>query len=249
VSSLLTLLPDYGAAIIQLANSDNKFSTNQDIVEDIISAIPSIPAVYKPLPLASTPDRQVISTQRASLSEASLTTAHDLDLGQFVGTYSDAAYGNYTFCLPPKDRFPLHFGDDWCKQIHLAYSTVENVTALSKTKLYGYMRPLLFGYGYLTLTLLAQDGDRNILNLQSERTVTFELQYTAVFPKGYGTDTRPFEYGAYPGAGPRAVFSVKDGKARGFGLFGFAGQVLLREKRGKTVEGRAEVWFNRVETQ
>jgi hypothetical protein len=101
---------------------------------------------------------------------------------------------------------------------------------------------------YLTLTLLTRDKDIDFLKLQNESTVTFELHYTQVFPQGFGADERPFEYGGSPGSGPRTVFSLMEGNIRGFGIFGFAGQVLIREKLGRNIQERAEVWFDKVST-
>jgi hypothetical protein len=248
VSTLLTLLPDHGVAIVQLANSDYKHLGNQVILNDIIEAIPTIPANREAPSFAPPHLEPIMSSTIKLIPRAASITERQNDIGHFAGTYSDTGYGDYVFCHPPNEKYGTHFSDRGCRQVHSDYATVEDVVSLSTTKLYGYMKRPLATAKYLTLTLLTRNNDIDFLSSQDENAVTFELHYTRVFPKGFGTDERPFEYGGSPGSGPRAVFSLTEGDIRGFGMFGFAGQVLIREKLGRNIQERAEVWFDKVST-
>jgi hypothetical protein len=71
------------------------------------------------------------------------------------------------------------------------------------------------------------------------------LQLTQVFPEGFGADQRPFEYGASPGSGSRAIFSVMKRSVCGLGIFNLTGQHLIREKHGTNIQERAEIWFTK----
>jgi hypothetical protein len=246
VSSLLTLLPEHGVAIVQLANSDSKHLANEVIAKDIVQAIPSISTNYKAASSASLHQEPIASSALRPVIGPAHIAGKPIDISQFAGTYSDTGYGDYVFCHPPHEKYGAHFSDRRCRQFHSDYAAVEDIVGLSATKLYGYMKRPMSGTEYLTLTLLPMDAHIDLLDSQLESTITFELLYARVFPQGFGADERPFVYGTSPGSGARVVFSLTEGDVHGFGIFGFAGQVLMREKRGANVEERAEVWFDKV---
>ncbi|KAG2141556.1 beta-lactamase/transpeptidase-like protein [Suillus cothurnatus] len=75
---------------------------------------------------------------------------------------------------------------------------------------------------------------------------TFNVQYTSLYPEGYGRDTTPFETAEIGTSEATAEFVVEDGKVVGFGLVGLVGQLTERERTHTTVKDRAEVWFDKV---
>jgi hypothetical protein len=228
-----------------MSNTEGKGETNQKIVFPIIKRIEALAAgSHSEESLFAAMSDEFIAPQQ-STSFASSSPPPKVDLAPFVGTYSDRGYGNFTFCQPPTDLSSIHSTDPECKEVFQAYSSVENVVAMSKKRLYGYRNPTsLLGFKYLTITIppRAHQSDHFA---QSERVVTFDLRSTQVYTQGYGADQRPFEYGAE--YGPRAEFSLVDGKPRGLGLFGFGEIPLPPEKFGKTVQERAEVWFKKAD--
>jgi hypothetical protein len=75
----------------------------------------------------------------------------------------------------------------------------------------------------------------------SDLVAQFELRPTVLYVEGYGKDTRPFLANAFQRG--RAELVVDNGRVRGLGLFFFDAPDTERERLGKTVEERAEVWF------
>ena len=74
----------------------------------------------------------------------------------------------------------------------------------------------------------------------------FEVQFTSLFPEGYGRDSTPFETAEIGTSQATAEFVVEDGKVVGFGFFGLVDQLTERERTYTTVKDRAEAWFDKV---
>jgi hypothetical protein len=170
-----------------------------------------------------------------------------------MGTYTDPGYGNITLCsfVNPSSA---------CRPVLDDFATLQGGdTELDTTKLYGYFdRPTILAK-YVVLT----PQSTHVSSEGSTSTVTFGLVATTIFPQGYGANTTAFQIGV-DGDFPvfRGEFVVdlegdgcRDGDVdsvdyatvvKGFGLFGLAGEAFRREREGKTVEEKAEVWFSKV---
>jgi hypothetical protein len=68
---------------------------------------------------------------------------------------------------------------------------------------------------------------------------------TALFTEGFGADKTPFETFESGEGEALAEFVVEDGRVLGLGIFGNVGDVTKR--RGNTLQGEAEVWFDKVD--
>lgn len=229
---------------MQLVNSDAKGEAANLVQDEVMRAIRILPEAHERKAVAF-PEEDTIGAFAAFNILGASTASTKVDLEVFAGTYRDPGYGEYVFCPPPRSA-SLGGMTSRCTEVFDAYSSLENVTALSHKKLYGYMvRPSIWA-DYLTLSLLPDSSASNNVTTRlnnTEKNVNFELHYTRVFPKGYGADTNPYEYDFWKSAGFRAVFPYEDDNVVGFGIFGFAGVVLEREKRGRSVQERAEAWF------
>jgi hypothetical protein len=149
--------------------------------------------------------------------------AHGLEA--YAGTYTDAGYGTWVLCSTGRPSSA-------CRHVLSAFEKKDG--RLADDAIYGYFR---------SPTLLAKEIR---LAARKDRT-SFMLHATTLFPDGYGADSAPFEVDLLAGAAVQARFQLNgDGSIRGFGLFGLAGPVLEREREMETIEGQAEVWFNRV---
>jgi hypothetical protein len=73
------------------------------------------------------------------------------------------------------------------------------------------------------ITLLPLSDDDSIRLSKNFRNVPFELNWTNVYPKGYGAKKSPYENSLTQDAGYRAVFPYDDGKIHGFRVSGLAG--------------------------
>jgi hypothetical protein len=153
------------------------------------------------------------------------------DLGLFAGVYHNPGYGNITLC-------PFVDPSAACRTVLDEFTALQG--ELDTTQLYGYYGWPKMWAKYIVLTAQSKSASG------SASTLTFDVDTTTIFPHGYGANTTTFEEGLNALAA-RAEFVVnKEGAVEGFGLFGMAGEVLRREREGRTVEEKAEVWFTKV---
>lgn len=82
------------------------------------------------------------------------------------------------------------------------------------------------------------------LRPQRDHSHVFSLELPTLFPNGYGKNTTAFSIGTPQSL--RVEFVEEENGIRGFGMFGFVGILTERERLGKGVQERAEVWFDRV---
>ncbi|KIJ64016.1 hypothetical protein HYDPIDRAFT_28910 [Hydnomerulius pinastri MD-312] len=75
---------------------------------------------------------------------------------------------------------------------------------------------------------------------------TFKVEFVTLFPNGHGKDSTPFETTEIIGRFGNAEFIVEDGKVVGFGISGLLRHQMGRGQSSKTVQERADVWFDRV---
>lgn len=149
---------------------------------------------------------------------------HPLDM--YAGTYADEGYGAFTLCARTSTSH-------YCDSVMETFLAV-NSSALDKPVLIGRWPRTWGEYVHGAPTKVEHRFVFNIGNL---------------YPEGYGQDTTPFEsslLGDEDPNGPFIEFVVEGKKVVGFGLFGTIGEETERQRLGKSVEERAEVWFRRV---
>jgi hypothetical protein len=169
----------------------------------------------------------MLAEKRSSLPK--FLSASELDL--FAGVYSDPGYGNITLC-------PFVHPSATCRTVLDEFTIVQG--ELDTTQLYGYYNWPKMWAKYIILTPQSEPKSGAASSL------TFYADTTTIFPHGYGANTTVFQEDSND-EGVRAEFVVnEEGTVRGFGMFGMAGEVLRREKEGRTIEEKAEVWFTKV---
>jgi hypothetical protein len=149
----------------------------------------------------------------------------ELALEEFSGTYANAGYGLINFCSPSGSS-------SYCQDVILDFATVDSnkSSAPQSHQLFAAWPRVWSSH----IRGVHRSGN------------TFEVQYTSLFPEGYGRDTTPFETAEIGTSEATAEFVVEDGKVVGFGLVGLVGQLTERERTHTTVKDRAEVWFDKV---
>jgi hypothetical protein len=149
-------------------------------------------------------------------------------LSSFAGNYSDLGYGNFTLC----SRLSR---DSSCQRVVADFDAVEKMPEQSAD---GRVDSLF--------AALPRIWSSHLHFSRCGNSTVFELRALYLFPHGYGKNSTPFAY--QPAIPPvRAEFVVgENGEVHGFGLFGLLGEITERERWGKTVEEKAEVWFQKV---
>jgi hypothetical protein len=212
VSSAIIVLPDDDAAIILLANADDKLALNIEISNRIIASLFGIDA-----------DPSYTTRTNEDSPPAETYDAHDAEpLDTFAGNYFDAGYGALSLCAPISTT-PA------CRSLVDGFRAVDG--AFDPRALY------------------ASTNSFWVSQIRFPRTgnTTFGFVPTTLFPEGFGENTTSFE--VLQDAGPLARVEFvrgRHGRVEGFGLFGLAGMVLDRERRGSTLQEKAEVWFERT---
>jgi hypothetical protein len=146
----------------------------------------------------------------------------DVSLDAFAGNYFDPGYGAISLCAPSS-------ATSACRSLLDDFRAVDG--AFSPRALYAFTNGLWVSH----------------IRFPRRENTTFGLILTTLFPDGYGANTTSFELAADQGPSSSAVFERdQQGRVKGFGLFGLAGQVLDRERREGTVHEKAEVWFQRT---
>jgi hypothetical protein len=152
-------------------------------------------------------------------------------MGPFAGVYFDPGYGNITLC-------PFADPSAACRTVLDDFMALRS--KLDTSQLYGYYNWPKMWASYIVLTPRSNSASGSVSNM------SFDVEPTTIFPYGYGANTTAFEEDLNVLAARAEFFVNKEGAVEGFGLFGMAGEVLRREKEGRTVEEKAEVWFTKV---
>jgi hypothetical protein len=159
-----------------------------------------------------------------------------IPLEKYTGTYTNPGYGSVTLC--DSSNSP---NSSYCAQVLSDFAIVDSnnpyqVTSHIRTK------PQLFA----KWSRLWSTHVRLVHVSDSESGHEFNVQPTALFTEGFGADKTPFETFENGEGGAPAKFVVEDGKVLGLGVFGSVGD--LTKRRGNTVQGQAEVWFDKIDT-
>src|SRR6267154_4454668 len=148
----------------------------------------------------------------------------ELELEEFSGTYTNPGYGAFTFCSPSGSS-------SYCQDVISDFTAVDSVQSSAPHSL-----QLLAAWPRIWashIRAVHQSGNK------------FLVQWTSLFPEGYGRDITPFETAEIGTSDATAEFVVEDGKVVGFGLVGLVGQLTERERTHATVKDRVDVWFDK----
>ena len=163
-------------------------------------------------------DMTAQAVQTPALSPELLT----LDLERYAGPYSDPGYGELILCSRASDA-------PQCQQVLHDFASFDNPQS-DASLLYAVHSSVVSTH----LRLRHTSGD------------SFKLEYTYLFPNGYGRDTSPFEW-----QDPRQDYPVEfvlapNGTAvSGFAVLGERAKAVDWVGRGLRVQDVAEVWFER----
>jgi len=152
------------------------------------------------------------------------------DLSALAGTYSDPGYGAFTLCAPESDSF-------YCNSVHEAFELVDLAsTRVTNSSLNEIRHGLTAAWPRTWSTHI---------RMSPLGGVDFGIEFTALFPHGYGKDDAPFETAEEGTSKGVATFVIhEDGKVSGFGVSGLARGLVGRQEG--SVQNTAEVWFGRV---
>ncbi|KAH7914454.1 beta-lactamase/transpeptidase-like protein [Hygrophoropsis aurantiaca] len=219
-STLVSFLPSDNVGVVVFANGGDRAAPVTSISEHILDE--ALHLRESATALTPTPDES--EAPRRTINQSS-TSNITVALEDYAGRYVNPGYGSFTLCSPSSDS-------SYCSQVKADFATVDAVTGISTS----------------VPQLLAQwprVWSSHIRMAHVENSV-FVVEFTSLFPNGYGIDSTPFETAEIGTSEARAQFFFKDGKVSGFGIFGLVREVTEREKSHDTVQDKAEVWFDRV---
>jgi hypothetical protein len=168
-----------------------------------------------------------------------------LDISAFVGTYTNPGYGSFTL-YDTRDWPPTSPG----AQVLSEFRTVNDTRPDTLYAHWPRVNGTHFRLARVPPTYAAKWGNN-----------TFTVRETSFFPRGFGKNTAAFETddlsdyenGIEVGyTRMEAMLEEVDGKVevKGLGWLGIIGYGLVseRERQGKTIEERADVWFTKVDS-
>lgn len=219
LSTLVSFLPDDDVGVVVFANGGDRATPVMNISNRIIDA--ALHLRSKP----SLPIKPIIPEKKAVTSPHEDVVGLQLALNEFSGTYYNPGYGAIAFCS-------FSSSSSYCRDVISDFAAVDAAqsSAPNSPQLLAAW-PRVWGSH---IRAVHQSGN------------TFLVQYTSLFPGGYGRDSTAFETAEIGTSQATAEFVVEDGKVVGFGLVGLVGQVTERERTHTTVKDRAEVWFDKM---
>lgn len=170
----------------------------------------------------------LVQSRRDSISASE---GPQVSLEALAGTYIDRGYGSLTLCAPGSVTGS-------CPRVLAAFAAVDSASVLATAS--GNHSDAL----YASWTTIWNDHVR----LTRANGNDFHFVPTSLFPEGYGRNKTPFEMPDVDTTVDRRMeFDVDaTGRVRGLGVFGLAGEVTERQRLGRTIRERAEIWFERV---
>jgi len=151
-----------------------------------------------------------------------------INLDKYAGTYGSPGYGSVTFCDSSNSR-----NSTYCAQVLSDFAAVD----AHKSSQAASSKPQLFA----KWSRLWSSHVRLVYVADSDSKHQFDVQLTTLFTEGFGADKTPFEI--YESG--LVEFVVESGKVVGLGVLGIVGD--LTKSRGNTVQGKAEVWFDKID--
>lgn len=223
-STRTVFMPSDGLGMVFLVNVDEKASVNTDLSFKVMDSFLNISDTGSPTESPGarlqvhTNNRVTPPPQREGIVE------EPIHLANYSGTYSNPGYGAFTLCDPSSTSH-------YCSEVLEDFAAVDSVTnGPSRPELYAYWPRIWSTH----LRFIHHQGNE------------FELVFTALFPKGYGPDSTPFETTETGEGQGQAQFVIDEGKIMGFALTGLVGESTERERLGGSVQETAEVWFERL---
>ncbi|KAG1805214.1 beta-lactamase/transpeptidase-like protein [Suillus subaureus] len=219
-STLASFLPNDDVGVVVFANGGDKATPVMNIFKRIVDAALNLRS--KPLP----PIEPDTSEKKPVTPPNENVVGLELTLEEFSGTYANAGYGAITFCSPSGST-------SYCQDVISDFAAVDGgkSSAPQTVQLFAAWPRIWSSH----IRVVHRSGS------------TFVVQYTSLFPEGYGRDRTPFETAEIGTSEATADFVVENGKVVGFGLVGLVGQLMERERTQATVKNRAEVWFDKVQ--
>jgi hypothetical protein len=218
-STLASFLPNDDVGVVVFANGGDKAKPVMNIFNRIVDAALNLRS--KPSP----PIEPNASEKKPVTPAHENVTGLELAIEKFSGTYVNAGYGPITFCSPSVNS-------PYCQNVISDFAAVDAGKSGAPQSV-----QLLAAWPRIWASHIRG------VHLSGN---TFNVQYTSLYPEGYGRDTTPFETAEIGTSEATAEFVVEDGKVVGFGLVGLVGQLTERERTHTTVKDRAEVWFDKV---
>ncbi|KIJ11027.1 hypothetical protein PAXINDRAFT_177403 [Paxillus involutus ATCC 200175] len=216
-STLFSFLPSDELGITVFANGGDKARPVMRILNRILDqALHLNDSLTLLSPVDSSPPKPT-----AKPSTWNLTLSPD----DFAGTYTNPGYGAFTLCSASS-------ASSYCAKVRSDFAAVDYVQGDPGPR----------------LELLAEWPRvwSSHVRLRYQQGSIFEIDFTSLFPNGYGKDTTPFETGESGTAEGTAEFVIEDGEVVGFGISGLVGRLTERGRIYQNVRDRAEVWFDRV---
>ncbi|KAH7908433.1 beta-lactamase/transpeptidase-like protein [Hygrophoropsis aurantiaca] len=218
-SSKVDFLRDDGLGIAVLTNMDPNSDALNQLTDKVMDEALMLGSRASPCRIPEDKVPQSIP-QRAPDSNN-----HGLPVENYTGYYASPGYPSLMLCDPSSST-------ERCKSLLAQYSRVDS--AKNHTKPY----------------LIAEwTGFWNKhVRLEYQANGLFSTEFITLFPYGYGADKTPFMVDVFPDINTIAEFVVQDNSVEvvGFGLFRTEGFETEREKRGRSVQEKADVWFTKV---
>ncbi|EPS99303.1 hypothetical protein FOMPIDRAFT_114665 [Fomitopsis schrenkii] len=222
ISTLVVFLPDDGLGIAVLTNADDKDDANMAIAIMIIGDLLGLNSV------TTNATGTAVSEEGLSTENSSTPAAEPLpvNLESLSGTYSNLGYGNITFCTA-NDQSPD------CPEVLASFAPFINQT--SSPELYAAWLRIYSSHVRLT----------------HQSATEFSVQFTSLFPEGYGANTTAFETAESGEIDASAVF-VLGGEGENATVFGFGMEidedaVAARKRAGaRDLEEWADAWFEKL---
>jgi hypothetical protein len=210
-----------------LTNADNSAAANKLIARRIFRAAFGIPEDVGAGPARADPDTPHIGSRMAAAAAENARDDGEPPAGvDFTGAYAAAGYGpGFVLCNTSSTSA-------YCLETLATFRSVLGDGVLRATDLFGAWPRLWSTHVWFE----HQGGMR------------FTLRVPSVFPQGYGKNESAFMFSIWTGeeGGPLAECVVEEGAVKGCGLFGTVEQKTMWEKKGGSVEERADAWFERV---
>ncbi|KAH7890288.1 beta-lactamase/transpeptidase-like protein [Phlebopus sp. FC_14] len=224
-STLVSFLPSDELGVTVFANGGDMAAPAMDISNRILD---------QALHLGSSPTSPSSSPNSSRSKKTTTTSEHHtrnltLPIDNFAGTYTNPGYGTLTLCSPASKSA-------YCSQVQQDFTAVDTAAQDGRSAQAS------------TPELLAewQRVWSSHIRMRYHHDLLFEIEFTSLFPNGYGKDTTPFETGEIGTSEGVVEFVVEGDEVVGFGLRGLVGQLTERERIYTSVRDRAEVWFDRV---
>ena len=230
----MTFLPSDGLGIVVLINTDEKADDATKVTNRVIDTVLGLSGKddlsserYGFLVYKSVDDNNQIGFSSVKhLREPRNGTAIPHKMAKYAGIYHNPGYGSITLCDVSNS-----LNSSYCAKVIADFAAVDSQFPDERPRLLASWSRLWSSH--VRIVLADQEGKK------------CRVEPTTLFPEGYGKDQTPFETFESSESVPPAEFVLENGRVVGVGVFGFPGD--LTGRRPKTVQGQAEVWFDKVD--